>query len=54
MEDSIRKVRANIARCGERFPKVSRDGIDLLNGNEDWACGFWPGMLRGLRGYRYE
>lgn len=45
MEDSVRKVKANIARFGDRFPKVSQDGIYVLNDNDDWACGFWPGML---------
>lgn len=45
LEDSIEKVRANIARFENRFPKVSQDGVYLLNDNVDWACGFWPGML---------
>lgn len=47
LEDSVEKVRANITRFGDQFPKVSKDGNGIyeLNPNVDWACGFWPGML---------
>ena len=45
MNDAVAKMRANIARFGDQFPKVSKDGQYVLNQNDDWTCGFWPGIL---------
>lgn len=45
MDDAVAKMEANITRFGDRFPKVSKDGEYILNDNDDWTCGFWPGIL---------
>ncbi|WP_019424081.1 glycoside hydrolase family 88 protein [Paenibacillus sp. OSY-SE] len=45
IHDAVQKTKANIARYGDQFPHVSKNGTYLLNDNTDWTDGFWSGML---------
>lgn len=46
IEDTLRVIRADIARFGDQFPHVSNgDRVYQLNNNTDWTEGFWSGML---------
>jgi unsaturated chondroitin disaccharide hydrolase len=45
IEDAIEKVRRNIDIFGDSFPHVSEKGKYLLNENDEWTSGFWPGLV---------
>ncbi|WP_036740172.1 MULTISPECIES: glycoside hydrolase family 88 protein [unclassified Paenibacillus] len=45
IEDAVLKTRRNIGKFGDKFPHVSDGGSYELRDNDEWTCGFWPGML---------
>ncbi|MEK4434574.1 glycoside hydrolase family 88 protein [Paenibacillus sp. FSL K6-2862] len=43
--DILSKTLNNMDKFGTRFPHVSLNGTYILNDNDDWTDGFWPGIL---------